>query len=238
MTTAAPQADKQVKFLTPVFRVSYANVFKARKVNESDPAEKAKFSLTMIWPKKFADANEQKLFDDILAAVRANGEKKWGPDRTKWPVQQIDVNGTLTTVSAVNSPFNDGAKKPNDEAYGADKVYSSASSEMKPGIVGINRVLDPISGKEKLEDITDPSKFYSGCYARAKITVYAYDNKRKGIGFGLRSIQFIRDGEPLAGGGNAADDFDSITPPSGVKPVALAPTPAPAAAPAGGGFGV
>lgn len=234
MTTAA-KAEKQTKFLTPVFRVSYANVFKARKVNESDPAEKAKFSLTMIWPKKFAEPSEQALFDAILAAVRAAGEAKWGPDRAKWPTQQIDVNGVLTTVSAINSPFNDGAKKAGDEAYGADKVYAAASSEMKPGIVGVNRVLDPITGKEKLEDILDPSKFYSGCYARAKITVYPYDNKRKGVGFGLRSIQFIRDGEPLAGGGNAADDFDSITPPSGAKPS----TPAAAAAPAGGvGFGV
>lgn len=233
---ADADGKKIKKFLTPVFRVSYCNVFQARKVNQDDANEKAKYSLTMIWPKKFDEPSEQALFDAILAEVRATGEKKWGPDRTKWPMTKVDLGGgNLVDVCAVNSPFNDGGKKPKDAAYGADKVYSSASSpadKPRPGIVGLNRVINQVTGKEELESITDPSKFYSGCYARAKITVFAYDKKRLGVGFGLRSIQFIRDGEPLAGSGSAADDFDAITPPQGAKPVAAA------AAPAGGGFGV
>ena len=44
------------------------------------------------------------------------------------------------------------------------------------------------------------------------MTVYAYDNKGKGIGFSLGGVQFFKDGDAFTGGGVAStDDFDDIS---------------------------
>lgn len=55
------------------------------------------------------------------------------------------------------------------------------------------------------------SAVYSGCYARLTLRPYYYENKgNKGIGLGIAAVQFIRDGEPLGGGGVDPDDvFDA-----------------------------
>ena len=51
-----------------------------------------------------------------------------------------------------------------------------------------------------MQEILDQSEVYSGCYARANISFYAYNtNGNKGIACGLNAIQKIRDGEPLGG---------------------------------------
>ncbi|MDB1768752.1 DUF2815 family protein, partial [Eggerthella lenta] len=56
--------------------------------------------------------------------------------------------------------------------------------------------------------IIDRSEVYSGVYARVSINFYAFNsNGNKGIACGLGNIQKIRDGEPLGGRTNAADDF-------------------------------
>ena len=56
----------------------------------------------------------------------------------------------------------------------------------------------------------EPKEIYSGCYGIASIAFYGYEYEgSKGIGVELRGIQFIKDGEPLGGGGgNAANDFE------------------------------
>jgi hypothetical protein len=41
---------------------------------------------------------------------------------------------------------------------------------------------------------------YSGCWGRANITFYAFDNKTKGIGVGLNALKKTQDDEPF---GNA-----------------------------------
>jgi len=54
----------------------------------------------------------------------------------------------------------------------------------------------------------DPSEFYSGCYGRASITLYAYDTSgSKGIAAGLNNVQKLEDGNKLGGATSAAADF-------------------------------
>ena len=46
---------------------------------------------------------------------------------------------------------------------------------------------------------------------RVAVTFYAFNsNGNKGIACGLGNIQKVRDGEPLSGHTNAADDFDAL----------------------------
>ena len=59
--------------------------------------------------------------------------------------------------------------------------------------------------------ILDRSEVYSGCYARVSLNFYAFNsNGNKGVACGLGNIQKVRDGEPLGGRTNAADDFATL----------------------------
>ncbi len=100
----------------------------------------------------------------------------------------------------LKSPFRDGADKGELEGFGPDTVFITASTIRKPGVVD-----------RQLQHIIEPERFYAGCYARATVSAFAYDVKgNKGVSFGLHNVQFLRDGEPLAGGTKAEDDFEAV----------------------------
>jgi len=132
------------------------------------------------------------LKQSVLAAII----EKWGADKTKWP-------------KTLRLPFRDGTEKDYD-GYGPDIIFASATSKMKPGLVDQN-----------VQPILEPSEFYGGCYARATINAFAYDVKgNKGVAFGLRNVQKLRDGEPFSGRNKPEDDFDAIPMPDNGKPAA------------------
>lgn len=86
-----------------------------------------------------------------------------------------------------------------DEAY-KDSYFINANSKDKPGIVD-----------KQVKPILDPGEFYSGCYGRASITFYAFNqNGNKGIACGLQNLQKLADGEPLSGRSRAEDDFTTV----------------------------
>lgn len=121
----------------------------------------------------------------LKKAEKDAATKTWGADRDKWPEN-------------VKSPFRDGDKKGYDGYEG--HVFVRASSKFKPGIVDQN-----------CEDIISAEEFYSGCYARATIRAFTYDQQgNRGVSFNLFNIQKLRDGEKFSGGGNAADDFEPV----------------------------
>ena len=51
-------------------------------------------------------------------------------------------------------------------------------------------------------------EIYAGCYCRATVTVYSYDNRSKGVAIGLMNVQKVKDGERLDSRTDAAGDFD------------------------------
>ena len=55
--------------------------------------------------------------------------------------------------------------------------------------------------------IEDREAFYPGCYARASVTAYAYDNVSKGVAFGLSNLMFVKDGERLDSRTDPTEDF-------------------------------
>ena len=80
-------------------------------------------------------------------------------------------------------------------------MFLNASNKARPLVID----------RDKTPLVAADGRPYSGCYVNAIVTVYAYDNKGKGIGFSLGGIQFFRDGDAFAGGGVASgEDFDSI----------------------------
>jgi len=121
----------------------------------------------------------------LKEAVRDAVVKKWGADKTKWPKN-------------LRLPFKDGNEK-NLENY-KDMIVVEARSKMKPGLVDQN-----------LQDIIEPSEFYSGCWARATLSCFSYDTVgNKGVSFGLQNLQKVKDDEAFSGKRNPKDDFESL----------------------------
>lgn len=165
------------KVITGIVRLSYANVWEPKSINGS--AEK--YSVSLIIPK-----NDTKTIKAINAAIDAaieEGEGKFG--------------GKAPNKAALKLPLRDGdIDRPDDEAY-ADCYFVNANSNTAPQIVD-----------KQVSPILDRSELYSGVYARVSVNFYAFNsNGNKGVACGLGNIQKIRDGEPLGGRTNAADDF-------------------------------
>lgn len=122
----------------------------------------------------------------LKAAAEAAVSAKWGNDKAKWPKN-------------LRSPFRDQGEK-ETEGYEAGAVFMTATSKQRPGIVD-----------DKVQPVIDPSKIYAGCYCRATVRAYAYDNAgNKGVAFGLQNVQFLRDGESLSGRAKAEEEFEPI----------------------------
>ena len=179
------EKTKVNKILTPAFRVSFPNVFKAKAAYKDSPPT---FNIQMLFPKnhethkypenvkKFAGSIDK--LKKLAISVR---KEKFGDKKVK------DWN-----------PLKDGDEKEYDNYHGM--TFANAKSKMKPGIV--NR---------KNEDIIDPEEFYAGCWARATITAYSYDvNGNRGVAFGLQNLQFLGDDKSFSGKKNAKDDFEMI----------------------------
>lgn len=83
----------------------------------------------------------------------------------------------------------DGAEKGHIDGFSDDVKFITARSKYKPGLVDSD-----------LNDIFEEEEFYGGCYARASIEIYAYNNPtNKGVSATLYNIQKLEDGDRLGG---------------------------------------
>lgn len=140
------------------------------------------YSIQMIFDKS-ADLTALKKMAQLAA------KEKWGdnlPAKLRSPFRNGDE-------------YNDTADNPRQELEG--KIFVNCKSKQRPGLVD-----------GSLNAIIDQNEFYGGCYARATVRPYAYDQKgNRGVAFGLLNIQKLRDGEPFSGKLKAEDDFSPIT---------------------------
>lgn len=170
---------------TPKFRVSYPNVFKPKR-NELNG--KDEYSVVALFPK----AADIKVLKE--AAQKAIIER-WGPDKTKWPTN-------------LRSPFRDQSERAKEvdgkrilpAGHEEGAIFLNLKSSQRPGVVDQN-----------VQDIIDESQFYAGCWARASVNAYAYDQKgNRGVSFGLGNIQKVAEGEPLGNRAKPEQDFAPI----------------------------
>jgi hypothetical protein len=118
-------------------------------------------------------------------AMRA-GKEKWGEDVSKWPKNW-------------RNPFRDQGEK-EVEGYEKGAMFITATSKQRPGLVDAS-----------VSDIIEERLFYPGCYARASVRAFAYDNKgNKGISFGLQHVQKLGEGQPLGGRTTPQADFEPV----------------------------
>ena len=172
--------QNNTKVVTGIVRLSYANVWEPKSINGGDP----KSSCSIIIPK-----SDKETVDAINAAIDCaikEGIGKFG--------------GKVPPKGALKLPLRDGdIDRPEDDAY-AGCYFLNANSRQAPQVVD-----------NHVQPILDQSEVYSGCYGAISVTFYGYNsNGNRGIAAGLGNIQKLKDGEPLGGRSNAADEFQSV----------------------------
>lgn len=178
---------KSYKVVTGLVRFSYVNVFAPIA---QDDGKSPKYSVALIIPKE-----DEETIDAINLAV-ADCKRE---NMSMWKVYDIqrDISVPIKDLSILRGGLRDGDLEKNDEAYD-NCMFINATSIAQPGVVDAD-----------LMDITKPSDFYSGCYGRAAITFYAYNNgpHHMGIGCTINNLQKLKDGPRLGGFSSAAEDF-------------------------------
>lgn len=172
--------ENSTKVVTGKVRFCYVNVFEPTAMNEGDTP---KYNVCILIPK-----TDKKTLENIQKAIDA--AKLIGKAKL------ANKNGQIPADAALKLPLRDGdAERADDPAF-KNCYFINANSNRKPSIV--DRDLNPIMEKEE---------FYSGCYGRASINFYAFNVSSKGIAAGLNNLQKLEDGEMLAGGSTAEEDF-------------------------------
>ena len=166
------------KVITGKVRFSYAHVFEPVAMAEG---QEAKYQVSLIIPK--SDLKTLEKIEKAIEAAKVVGKVK------------ISKNGKI--MAGLKMPLRDGDEERPDNPEYADSMFINCSSKIKPGIV--DKDLIPIMSQDE---------FYSGCYGRASINFYAFNNAgNRGIACGLNNLQKLADGEALAGGASAEEDF-------------------------------
>lgn len=168
----------QTKVVTGKVRFSYANVFEPTAMNEGDAL---KYNVCILIPKE--DTKTLEKIDKAIKAAIELGKSKLANSQGKIP-------------SNIKLPLRDGDEERSDDPAFEGMYFLNANSSRKPNVVD-----------KDLNPILDKDEFYSGCYGRASINFYAFNVSSKGIACGLNNLQKLSDGERLAGGSSAEDDF-------------------------------
>jgi hypothetical protein len=181
--TASEIEKKKIKGRDcPLFRVSYPTLAEAKAFRGPDGKDdgKPEFSVTMLISKK--DPKMKLLREKMRNAMT----EKFGKEE-KWPKNWWN-------------PIRDGdEEKPDQEAYaGHYFVKAKAKEDKRPQVLGADG------------DALDPRQVYPGCYCKASLIAYAYEFAgKKGAGFALKGVQFVKDGERLDNA-DVSSEFDSV----------------------------
>lgn len=128
----------------------------------------------------------------IIAAMQAVARQKWGAQGDEM-YQALVAGGRVC--------LRDGNSKPQYAGYPGN-LFISARTPTMPLVIDQNRQpLTQASGRP-----------YSGAIVNASIAIWAQQNQHgRRLNAQLRGVQFVRDGEPLAGGSPATvDEFGEI----------------------------
>ncbi len=176
---------QNTKVVTGKVRFSFVNVFEPRAFGDN---QTPKYSVMLLIPKSDIDTVNR-----IKKAIDAAAQKGLS---TKFGGKLPPVLKT-TFKDADKDTDQDGEVFKDKWDYTAGHYIINVSSKNQPQVVDAN-----------LNPIINPTEFYSGCYGRASINFFAYNNNgNKGISAGLNNLQKLEDGEPLGNFTTAAQDF-------------------------------
>lgn len=166
------------------------NVFQPR-VSNLDPNGPPKYSMQVLVPKD----EKGKEFLKKLRACYDAALKETFPKGAPQDVREFMGDDRLKPC------VRDGDAKVNEDGSPAGGAYAghwyfNCSNKREPLIV---------HSRDRNTKVTDDSEFMSGDYGYVRLSVYGYNNRSKGVGFGLNALMISRKGEPLGGGQEDAE---------------------------------
>ena len=190
---------ERVRLLTPRFRVSFPDVFEKRVFQGQGP-DSGRYACTALF--EGFEVKDGKTLIIVPGSWVESEKAKWKAllaecnrvsiDVFKKPMKDLDRG-------AYKLPFHRGEEK-EYAGYGPGVVSVTMSAKnFKPNVVDQRDLGTPIG----------PEEFYAGCYARASVTPFAFNNIGKGIALGLNSLKKLQDGARLDNVRSAQDDFGS-----------------------------
>lgn len=203
-----------IRYQTPVFRASFPKFYKP----EAGPDGGAeKYGVSAVWtPEHFTD-REKDLWQKLLKATDEEC-------KTRFKKGYKDLKALVAEGGVHKLVPRNGATK-TLEGYGPGTQFASLTTKMRPGLIDARK--RPIYSKFNEEDmakveklvaegkeedvdflVDEGSTVYAGCYMRATVSVYSYDNKGKGVAWGLMNVQKVKDGDRLDSRIDAAEDFE------------------------------
>lgn len=175
---ATPNTNNPCKVITGKCRLSYEHIFEPSSIDENSPK---KYSACIVIRKDDA-VTLKKVKAAQEAAIQEGIKSKWKgkrPPKLKLPLRDGDE------------------ERPDDEAF-AGCYFINANANRKPGVVDL--ALNPIMDRDEV---------YSGCYCRFSVNFYPFSTSgNNGVAVGLNNVQKVSDGDRLAGGSKAEDDFN------------------------------
>ena len=172
-----------LKVVTGEGRLSFVHVYEPYA---HDDKQDPKYSVRLLIPKVGGEATIKALEAAIKEAIEVGKKKLWQgevPEELDLPIRDGDTPKIV--------------KKYPEHAGHWYINASSDPSRKKPEVVDRGRF-----------QILDPNDLYSGCYGRISVGLYPFRNSgNDGVGIGLNNVQKLREGERLAGGTTADEDF-------------------------------
>ncbi len=174
---------ERVRLLTPMFRVSFPDVFQKR-VFQGQGEESGRYSCAALF--SGFEVKEGRTIIKVPASWSPNDQEKWKAiiaACNKVSVEAFKKPMTELDRAVYKLPFHRGEEK-EYAGYGPGVVFFTMSAKnVKPTVVGRDLTI-PLTQEE----------FYAGCYARASVTPFAFNNIGKGIALGLNHIQKLMEG--------------------------------------------
>ena len=168
--------------ITPVIRFSYANVFEPKETPSGD----MKFSIACLLPKE--DQAGLILLTNAIQAAIDEGLKKNTFAQGHIPHLRPTIRDGDIELNNDGVPKNPGF------------WFFNANSKNPPGIID-----------EHLKALTSPDEFYSGCWGRADVNFFPYNQSgNRGVGCGLNNLMKTKDDDRMDGRQTASTAFSSF----------------------------
>lgn len=177
------------RVVTNKVRLSFPHLFTPYSMNPEKDA--AKYSVMLLIPKS-DKATMKAIYEAEKEAAELGKNTKFGG--------KIPAN----LASIIKDGDEDGSAEDYPEREGMYYMTISADPKFKPGIVD-----------KDVNEVLDQSEVYSGVYAKVSMTAFPYKygdgpGGKKGVSFGLNNVQVLAEGDSLAGGKRAAEEFEAV----------------------------
>ncbi len=169
-------AEKKKRIVTPKFLTSFVNMFIPNKTMKGKPIpiENQKYGCTAIFDPSKMTADDKVRWKEMHDLADETCLAEFG--------KKMDAMGRT-----FKNPFRDSAEKEGMAGFTPGTIFISLTSKIQPEIVDAD-------GKTPIDNMKD---VYSGCYGRASVGCYAFNNEGKGVAFGLNSFKKVANGKPL-----------------------------------------